>query len=92
MQIDHRGKGKTSRPVSRSGRMPPARAGSPQMPGLPIGRTVGQMRQTNCCAQCHEPLILPEWTEWLDVGRARHLWQCEVCGYAFETTVHFAAA
>jgi len=22
----------------------------------------------------------------------RHLWQCDACGYAFETTVHFAEA
>lgn len=44
------------------------------------------------CRQCGEPIFIPEWSEWLDAGRARHLWQCEACGYAFETTVQFAAA
>ena len=44
------------------------------------------------CAQCGEPLYVPEWSEYLDATRLRHLWQCESCGYNFETTVHFAAA
>jgi rubrerythrin len=35
---------------------------------------------------------MPEYSEWLDAGYARHLWQCDACGYTFETTVHFAAA
>ena len=34
--------------------------------------------------------VLPEWSELIDELRVRHLWQCEACGYAFETTVHFA--
>jgi hypothetical protein len=42
------------------------------------------------CAQCGERLYLPEWTEFLDRGRVRHLWACDACGYAFETTVRFA--
>jgi uncharacterized protein with PIN domain len=42
------------------------------------------------CAQCAEPLFMPEWSELIDELRVRHLWQCEACGYAFETTVHFA--
>jgi hypothetical protein len=33
---------------------------------------------------------MPEWSELLDEHRVRHLWQCDACGYAFETTVHFA--
>lgn len=44
------------------------------------------------CAQCGKPIYIPEWSEWLDTGCARHLWQCEACGYSFETTVYFAAA
>ncbi|MBX6329009.1 MAG: hypothetical protein IRY89_10565 [Pseudolabrys sp.] len=44
------------------------------------------------CAQCGERLYIPEWSEYLDGGRVRHLWRCERCGYAFETTVYFAAA
>ena len=44
------------------------------------------------CAQCGESLFMPEWSELVDERRVRHLWQCDACGYAFETTVHFAAA
>lgn len=33
---------------------------------------------------------MPEWSEWLDNTRVRHLWTCEACGYAFETTVRYA--
>jgi hypothetical protein len=44
------------------------------------------------CAQCGEQLFVPEWSEYLDDRRARHLWRCDACGYAFETTVRFAAA
>ena len=42
------------------------------------------------CAQCGERLYLPEWSECMDRNRVRHLWACDACGYAFETTVHFA--
>ena len=41
------------------------------------------------CAQCFEPLFMPEWSELMDERHVRHLWKCEGCGYAFETTVHF---
>jgi ribosomal protein S27AE len=44
------------------------------------------------CAQCGEPLFMPEWSELVDDRRVRHLWQCDTCGYAFETTVSFAEA
>jgi hypothetical protein len=37
-------------------------------------------------------LFLPEWSELVDERRVRHLWQCDACGYAFETTVRFAEA
>jgi hypothetical protein len=33
---------------------------------------------------------MPEWSEWLDSARVRHLWTCNACGYAFETTVRYA--
>ena len=42
------------------------------------------------CAQCGEQLFVPEWSEHVDDRRVRHLWQCEDCGYAFETTISFA--
>jgi ribosomal protein S27AE len=44
------------------------------------------------CAQCGERLFVPEWSEFVDARRVRHLWACEACGYAFETTVRLAAA
>jgi uncharacterized Zn finger protein len=42
------------------------------------------------CRQCGDRIYVPQWTEYRDGGRIRHLWACEVCGYAFETTVSFA--
>jgi transcription elongation factor Elf1 len=44
------------------------------------------------CAQCGEHLFSPEWSEHVDSRRVRHLWECEACGYAFETTIRVAAA
>lgn len=44
------------------------------------------------CAQCGESLFVPEWSEFVDCRRVRHLWACEACGYAFETTIRVAAA
>ncbi len=44
------------------------------------------------CAQCGNSLFMPEWSELVDDRRVRHLWQCDACGYAFETTIRFAAA
>ena len=44
------------------------------------------------CAQCGEKLFVPEWSEFVDPLRVRHLWTCDACGYAFETTVRFAEA
>jgi hypothetical protein len=48
-----------------------------------------QTRLLNHCAQCGETLFLPEWSEYLDRHRVRHLWECEACGYKFETLVSF---
>ena len=46
-------------------------------------------RLVNACAQCGETIFLPEWSEYLDSRRVRHLWECEACGYRFETLVCF---
>jgi hypothetical protein len=46
-------------------------------------------RPANECAQCRETIFLPEWSEYLDARRVRHLWECEACGYKFETLVCF---
>jgi ribosomal protein L37AE/L43A len=34
---------------------------------------------------------MPEWSEYVDERRVRHLWQCDACGYAFETIVCYEA-
>jgi ribosomal protein S14 len=58
-------------------------------------RTVSARRHTspsrlqNHCAQCGEVIFLPEWSEYVDRHRVRHLWECESCGYKFETLVSF---
>jgi len=43
------------------------------------------------CAQCGEHIYVAEWSEHLDPLHVRHLWECEACGYVFETTVRLAA-
>jgi hypothetical protein len=39
------------------------------------------------CAQCGDTLLAPEWSEYLDECRIRHLWSCDACGYRFESLV-----
>jgi len=34
-------------------------------------------------------LLAPEWSEYLDDRRVRHLWCCDACGYEFETEVYY---
>jgi hypothetical protein len=43
------------------------------------------------CAQCGVALTAPEWSEYLDDRRIRHLWSCQACGYEFETEVCYPA-
>jgi ribosomal protein L37AE/L43A len=52
-------------------------------------RSFDRMRPVNSCAQCGETIFLPEWSEYLNHRRVRHLWECEACGYKFETLVSF---
>jgi len=58
--------------------------------------TVSSLRDQRCaiipCAQCHESLFMPEWSEHLDERRVRHCWQCDACDYAFETIVSYGEA
>jgi len=56
-------------------------------PGSP--RHSGYSLFANSCAQCGETLLMPEWSEYVGEHRVRHLWQCEACGYKFETLVRF---
>jgi hypothetical protein len=53
-------------------------------------RKHAQTRPVNHCAQCGETIFLPEWSEYMARHRVRHLWECEACGYKFETLVSFA--
>jgi hypothetical protein len=46
----------------------------------------------NPCGQCGRAIFMPEWSEYLRDGRARYLWECEACGYRFETLVCFPEA
>jgi hypothetical protein len=39
------------------------------------------------CAQCGDTLFAPEWSEYVDERRIRHLWTCDTCDYRFETLV-----
>lgn len=55
------------------------------------GKRLARSRPLIECAQCGARLYVPEWSEYLEAGRVRHLWRCEACDYAFETTIRFAA-
>ena len=37
------------------------------------------------CAKCREPLIAPEWSEYVSEQSVINLWHCTNCGYQFET-------
>ena len=43
------------------------------------------------CAQCGATLFAPEWSEYVDDRRVRHLWECDACSYQFETLVCYPA-
>jgi ribosomal protein S27AE len=49
-------------------------------------------RLANACAQCGKALFMPEWSEYLNEHRVRHVWECEACGYKYETQVTYADA
>ena len=47
-------------------------------------------RISNECAQCGNLLIAPAWSEHLSEQRVHHLWNCDACGYSYETIVYLA--
>ena len=55
-----------------------------------ISPGIAPPRPVTECAQCGERLFVPEWSEHFGDRSVRHLWQCEDCGYAFETTISYA--
>ena len=50
-----------------------------------------KQKAANQCAQCGALIIAPEWSGYLSERCVRHSWSCEMCGYQFESTVHFPA-
>ena len=54
-------------------------------------RTRAVARAIMDCAQCGADLVIPEWTEYIDPHRIRHLWECDRCGYRYETLVIYPA-
>jgi ribosomal protein S27AE len=43
------------------------------------------------CGQCGEAIHMAKWSEYLDERRVRHEWECDACGYTFETLARFIA-
>ena len=43
------------------------------------------------CEKCGEPLIAPEWSEYVSEDVVHNLWSCTKCGCEFETKVSMPA-
>ncbi|WJR77061.1 hypothetical protein [Bradyrhizobium sp. NP1] len=50
---------------------------------------LGYLPRYNPCAQCGEPIALPDWVETGDDGRVTYLWCCRSCNYRFEAIAFF---
>lgn len=46
--------------------------------------------RANACKQCGERLLAPTWSEHVNERCVRHVWQCDACGYGFESQVYLA--
>jgi hypothetical protein len=55
------------------------------------GKATKTDRFLNRCAQCGDMLFAPVWSEYVKERCIRHLWNCDTCGYAYETMVYLAA-
>jgi len=49
-------------------------------------------QMTQHCAQCGAPIAAPDWTEQVSERRMRHVWTCDACDYAFETSIYLTNA
>ena len=49
---------------------------------------VGDLPRHNPCAQCGEPIAMPDWVE-PGASRVAYLWYCRACGYRFEAVAYF---
>jgi len=48
----------------------------------------GDLPRHNPCAQCGEPIAMPDWVE-PGASRVAYLWYCRACGYRFEAVAYF---
>jgi hypothetical protein len=48
----------------------------------------GDLPRHNPCAQCGEPIALPDWVE-PGASRVAYLWYCRACDYRFEAVAYF---
>lgn len=55
----------------------------------PNARKFDYARPVIACAQCGQQIFAPDWSEYLDDRKVRHLWACEACDYQFETIACF---
>ena len=50
--------------------------------------TIASIRRASdeiTCEKCGEPLIAPQWAEFVSETLVLNLWSCTSCGYRFET-------
>ena len=50
-----------------------------------------ELPKQNPCAQCGQPIALPEWVEERR-GRTAYLWHCYACDYRFQAVAIFDTA
>ncbi len=43
------------------------------------------------CPLCHERVVAPEMSEFVDSGQIRHHWACDGCGSVFSTAIETKA-
>ena len=43
------------------------------------------------CPLCHERVVAPEMSEYVDSGQIRHHWACDGCGIVFSTAIETKA-
>ena len=52
---------------------------------------LGSLPRENPCAQCGQPIAVPEWIE-RELCRTSYLWHCLACDYRFEAVAIFEDA
>ena len=54
-------------------------------------KTTQTRKNLNQCPQCGDALLAPVWSEHVKERCIRHLWNCDACGYAYESMVYLAS-